>query len=176
MTTVGAETQRLFLALWPGDAVRRQLADLVTDCQAQVQGRPVAPDKLHITLAFLGELPRTAAATVSACVDDLRVLDTQLCLDRLGYWPRNGIVWAGSRAVDATLASFAADLRGRLARLGFRVDRRQFSPHVTLLRRVRQRPRLPSPSIDWPVRGVVLVRSQLEPTGSRYEVERRWGA
>ena len=173
---MSTDTERLFLALWPEEGVRRQLADLVSACHAQVRGRPVAPEKLHITLAFLGELPQTAAEAVSACVDGLPILNTQLCLDRVGYWPRNGIVWAGSREVDPALGSFAADLRGGLARLGFRVERREFSPHVTLLRRVRQRPRLPSPRIDWPVTGIALVRSQLEPTGSRYQVVRCWGA
>jgi 2'-5' RNA ligase len=176
LTPVSADSERLFLALWPDEGVRRQLADLVNACHAQVRGRPVASAKLHITLAFLGELPQTAAEAVSECVEGLPILNAQLCLDRLGYWPRNGIVWAGSRELDPVLGSFAADLRGRLARLGFRVERREFSPHVTLLRRARQRPRLPSLRIDWSVTGIALVRSQLDPTGSHYEVVRRWGA
>lgn len=176
MIPVSADTERLFLALWPDEGVRKQLADLVRACQEQVRGRPVAPEKLHITLVFLGELPQTAAAAVSTCVDGLPILTTQLYLDRLGYWPRNGILWAGTREVDPAFASFVEDLRGRLGRLGFRVEQRPFSPHVTLMRRVRQRPRLPSPQIDWPVTGIALVRSELAPTGSHYEVVRCWGA
>ena len=174
MATSG-DSERLFLALWPDTDVRRQLADLVAACQAQVKGRPVAPEKLHIPLAFLGEVPQTAAAAVAECVDGLPILNVHLHLDRLGYWPRNGIVWAGCREVDPELASFVGDLHERLALLGFRVERRAFSPHVTLMRRVRQRPRLPSPGIDWTVTGIALVRSELAPTGSRYEVVRRWG-
>ncbi len=174
MNRVSTDSERLFLALWPDAEVRRQLAELVSACRSQVSGRPVAPEKLHVTLAFLGEVPTTAAGAVAACVDELPGLDTQVRLDRLGFWPRNGILWAGSREVDPALAAFAADLHARLARLGFRLDRRPFSPHVTLMRRVRRRPRLPSPGIDWAVHGIVLVRSQLASAGSTYEVVRRW--
>ena len=176
MNALTANMQRVFLALWPDDRVRSELADLVSACAAQVDGRPVAREKIHMTLVFLGALSETEIAAVNNCVDGLPDLYADLSLDRLGFWRHNGIVWAGCRHTEPGLQAFVGDLRERLARLGFRVERRAFSSHVTLLRRARNRPRLPAPRIDWPVTGIELVRSHLQPTGSEYEVLRRWGA
>ncbi len=164
----------MFVALWPDTEVRRCLADLVRACVEQIGGRPVDPEKLHMTVAFLGDVVDTQIAAVCACMDRLPIPRTNLSIDRLGFWPRNGIVWAGSRTPDPALQECASDLRERLARLGFRVERRPFSPHVTLLRRAKKRPRVAAPRIDWPVSGLVLARSRLLPSGSEYEVVRRW--
>ena len=174
MSGNATETQRLFLALWPDQRVRDRLSELAEDCVRQAGGRRVASDNIHLTLAFLGALTPSQTRAACECVDGMPTLETRLHIDRVGYWPRKGIVWAGCREVDPGLQSFAGQLNLRLARRGFRVDQRPFSPHITLIRRARRRVRLPAPAIEWPVAGAVLVQSSLEPGGARYTVVQRW--
>jgi len=57
--------RRLFLALWPEEAERRQLADLA----ANVAGRRrVRDDHLHLTLVFLGATDAARLAEYEAAL------------------------------------------------------------------------------------------------------------
>ena len=47
---------RLFFALWPDASARDALAKLALDVTAVTQGRAVPAAKIHLTLAFLGEV------------------------------------------------------------------------------------------------------------------------
>ena len=51
MNQINAAKQRLFFALWPGDSVRSQLGEV----SRQWTRRPIAEEKLHMTLVFLGD-------------------------------------------------------------------------------------------------------------------------
>ena len=53
----GGETARLFLALWPDDALRRGLLAWRDAWQWPARAALVAPDDLHLTLHFLGGVP-----------------------------------------------------------------------------------------------------------------------
>ncbi len=166
--------QRMFVALWPDDEVRGRLAELLERCADQVGGRPVPRDNLHLTLAFLGDLIPPQITAVTGCLDALPSLCAELRLDRVGYWPKTGLVWVGSSVVDPSLAALVSELKRCLARLGFKPDTREFKPHVTLLRRAPRRVRVQSPNIHWPVSEVTLVRSTLGTRGSVYRVVGRW--
>ncbi|WP_458527413.1 2'-5' RNA ligase family protein, partial [Onishia taeanensis] len=52
-----AQRHRLFLALWPDPAVREALSSTAGQAHLACRGRPVAPEQLHLTLAFLGQVP-----------------------------------------------------------------------------------------------------------------------
>ena len=164
--------QRLFFALWPDDSVRNRLVGLADQARHYCGGRRTADDKLHLTLAFLGDVS-------PAQVDDLIALTQQLTgpegtwtLDRLGHFSRGGIVWAGSEAVPECLVDFQTELWASLATLGFAPPQRPFRPHVTLLRQARQRaPReiasgyLP---LAWTYRRAALVHSAVDGPRRRY--------
>ena len=47
---------RLFFALWPDEGVRAELARWTRALHAACGGRTTRADKLHLTLAFLGEV------------------------------------------------------------------------------------------------------------------------
>ena len=75
----------------------------------------------------------------------------------------------------APLGALAASLAAALGREGFALERRPFAVHVTLLRKVPARPRLPPlPELVWPVEEFSLVRSTLAAGGSRYEILERF--
>lgn len=169
-----AATQRVFLALWPDAAVRGKLAVLAERCAAQCGGREVAARNLHLTLVFLGALSPAQIMAVCACAARLSVTPFTLELDRVGYWPRPGIVWAGCRETPAPLALLVQSLHAELGALGFALESRPFQVHVTLARKARRAPTPAVSPLAWPVAGFCLVSSRFARGGSEYAILARW--
>jgi 2'-5' RNA ligase len=73
------------------------------------------------------------------------------------------------------LGRLVAELEEQVGAAGFSFDARPFAPHVTLVRKARCVPLgFKPPRIQWDVRDFVLVRSQLDSDGSRYQIVSRW--
>ena len=165
--------RRLFLALWPEEAERRQLAELA----AGVAGRRrVRDDNLHLTLVFLGATDATQLVAYEAALADLPALELELILDRYGYWPQPRILWLGASHTPPELYERVTELQRRLRGCGFTPERRAFQAHITLARKFpgpapAQPPAAP---VHWPVRDIALVESLREDGGVRYQVVRRW--
>jgi 2'-5' RNA ligase len=165
--------RRLFLALWPEEAERRQLADLA----ANVAGRRrVRDDHLHLTLVFLGATDAARLTEYEAALADWPTLELELILDRYGYWPQPRILWLGSSRTPPELYERVADLHRRLRGCGFTPERRAFQAHITLARKFpgpapAQPPAAP---VRWPIRDLALVESLREEGGTCYRVLRRW--
>jgi 2'-5' RNA ligase len=69
----------------------------------------------------------------------------------------------------------AASLVLELKQKNFKTEARDFSAHVTLIRKAREPHALPPlPAVDWPVKEFVLVRSRLSSEGPSYEVVERF--
>jgi 2'-5' RNA ligase len=56
---------RLFVAVWPDDATRRRLSGLQLELGRTKGLRFVGPERWHVTLRFLGEVPEHAVGLVS---------------------------------------------------------------------------------------------------------------
>lgn len=168
------DTGRYFLAVWPDDTVRARLARWSEAIPAGSAARRVPADNLHITLVFLGALEPPGLDAVRTVAADTPWSGASLTLDRIGYWKRARIIWAGSREGSEALSALTETLRDRLRRLGFRVEARPFVPHVTLYRKAGRRPRWRPEVIDWRIERFCLVRSTLSSTGPRYEIVERW--
>lgn len=169
-------TGRYFLAAWPDEAVRARLDAWANAIAAGPRARRIPAARLHITLVFLGPLESAQLEAVRSVAADTPWPGAVLSLDRIGYWNRSRIIWAGSRNGSAALSAVAEALRDRLRRLGFRVEERPFVPHVTLYRNAGRRPRWHKQVIEWRIDDLCLVRSSLSASGSHYEVLERWCA
>jgi 2'-5' RNA ligase len=168
---------RLFFALWPGDAVRAQLAHWSLELHAVCGGRPTRPENLHVTLAFLGSVGEARVAEVERAAGEVAPRAISLVFDRPGYWKHNRIAWAGASVVPPELEALVTELRSALTRLRIGFDAKGFASHVTLLRDAReQRAILALEPIVWKIDGFALVRSVTLPRGSRYEVLKSWSA
>ncbi|RLJ64802.1 RNA 2',3'-cyclic phosphodiesterase [Sulfurisoma sediminicola] len=181
-------TRRIFFALWPGPEVAGRLHALSADAHAVCGGRRMRRETLHLTLAFLGEVDATRFDLACAIADGVAekigtgdalqetpLGNTVLRIDRIAWWKHNHIVWAGCDEVPPVLAALADDLAAELRGGGFVLDSRRFAAHVTLLRNAQCAGEVaPIEAFDWPVREFVLVQSQLDPSGARYEIVRRW--
>ena len=169
------DKQRMFLALWPDDPVRRAVAEAVAE-QPRLRGRPVARANWHITLSFLGEIDAPALEAATAAAARVEGEAFELALDHFGHFPRTGVVFLGASEAPQAAADLVAALDTSLAESGFAARRRPWKPHLTLWRKVRRRPRLTGPAepVRWRVDEFVLVRSELTPGGPAYNVLQRF--
>src|SRR5688572_4527406 len=92
---------RLFFALWPDDETRTALMQL----QAPMQGRWIPYGNLHLTLAFLGMQPASVVATAKEILARLQPREETFIIDKVGYFPRNRVAWAGGHHVPEGLAA-----------------------------------------------------------------------
>jgi 2'-5' RNA ligase len=167
----------LFFALWPDEEVRARLVQWSRALRAPCGGRPTRPENLHVTLAFLGSVEDARVAEVERAAGEVAARASTLVLDRPGYWKHNRIAWAGTSAVPAALDALARELREALNHSHIGFDAKEFAVHITLLRNARAPRAMPDPEpIRWDVDGFVLVRSQTQAGGSRYEVLKSWNA
>ena len=124
---------RLFVAL----ALDARMKDALLAAQERmaergVRGRFTPEENLHLTLAFLGEIPddapvRDALAGVSF---------SPFALSLEGFGCFGTLWWAGVRG-DPALQALARRVRRALAEGGIPFDRKSFSPHITLIRDAR---------------------------------------
>lgn len=173
------ETVRVFFALWPSPELANALAAIANEAVGHFGGRATRADSIHLTLAFLGELPVFCLPTLCEAATQIKTPSFVLTIDHLGFWSHNQLLWAGCSLVPPALSALVSDLQHRLAVAGFAVDRanRVFTPHVTLVRKVplakapRHSDALPGIApLAWPCGRWVLVRSGSAASGSHYQV------
>ena len=162
---------RLFFALWPDETAAARLAAAGVELAARIGGKPVPAEKIHLTLAFLGEIApdRIEAGLAAAC--EVRAAPFAMRLDRLGAFRGARVAWAGTKTPPAQLVELQADLAGKLAAAGFVLEERAFTPHLTLVRKVAAAlPPETMPAVGWAARDFRLVRSEAG-TGRYTELE-----
>lgn len=132
---------RTFIAVRLPDAIRAQLALQIDTLKPHLPAvvRWVAPESLHLTLAFLGELDdaRLAAAEQATAVAAREGAPFTLALTHLGTFgptraPR--VIWAGVSGDIAVLGNLQGRLATELELRSFPREGRPFSPHLTLAR------------------------------------------
>jgi len=164
---------RLFFALWPDPLAAEALAALSLKLAEAAQGKPVPADKIHLTLAFLGELAPERARHAQEAGAALVASVFEMALDDVGSFRSARVAWAGASRTPPKLASLQRDLAEELRLRMFSPEDRPFVPHVTLARRISKSvARAQMPPIAWKARELTLVRSE---TGTgRYVVLERW--
>ena len=169
-----APTARLFFAIWPDAAARARLYAHAQALHKDCGGRPMRRDNLHLTLVFLGTVPRTQIAHIEAVAARCGGPRFELALDTTGYWRHNRIVWAAPAVVPAPLRGLVVSLESGLAASGCTFDRRPYAPHLTLIRNAREPRPLPAFELAWPVAEFTLVESTRYERGARYDAIARW--
>jgi 2'-5' RNA ligase len=129
---------RLFVAIEVNDAVRKLAAQARRALEeAGVAGRFELDDKLHLTLAFLGEVDEARVAHIKDAIRALAgATPFSLDFDRLGAFPnprRPHTIWLRSRRVPGAFIACGQGVRTQLSRLGFRFEH-PLEPHVTVCR------------------------------------------
>ena len=135
----------------------------------------MAPENLHMTLAFLGHTSPDQQQAMEDWAEQLPLVQLSLTLDRLGHWPKPRVLWLGPAHWPAALDALAASLAEGMRRCGLTPDPRPYAPHVTLLRKAHAPVRRAFVPIGWETAGFVLCESVSLPEGVQYRVIRQWG-
>jgi 2'-5' RNA ligase len=152
---------RLFFAVWPDDPARDALVRLAADLAMRAGGRAVPAEKIHLTLAFLGEVPADRADDLVKAADRVREAPFDLVLDRIGAFRHARVAWIGCDEPPAALISAESTLRRALNARDFELEERAFRPHVTLVRKTEKTVAGEAIApIAWHVREFALVASE----------------
>lgn len=172
MVLTAPKTQRLFFALWPDPALRKELHLIQTRYPG---GRPTHVSDLHVTLVFLGVVPKERYSCVTAVADSVCGQVFRLEIDKIGYWRRPRILWCAPSIVPSSLEELVGSLQRGLEACGFEPERRAYSPHLTLARKARpvEERALEEPLV-WSPAKFVLVASNSGSAPPHYQVLKKW--
>src|SRR5690606_37654106 len=165
---------RVFFALWPDLRTAAALHEIGTELHAGCGGRLMREASLHLTLAFLGEIPRARVGELLALAGGLGGAPFELVLARSGSWKGNRVVWLAPRETPPALEALAASLSQALRAAGFALEERRFSAHLTLVRNARRAPLPLTRELGWQVGDFVLVESGRRAEGAQYRILGRW--
>lgn len=161
---------RLFVALWPTAAVRTALAASSQRWTWNTGAARVDPERLHLTLHFLGEVDRERVPALHEALA-LPGAPFSLTLSRPVLWS-GGIAVLEPARIPPELSALQAALGAALRGAGFEFEARRWRPHLTLARRAAGAvPPASCRAPTWRVRDYALVESS--PPG-RYTVLQRY--
>lgn len=173
---------KVFFALLPEPDATARAQRIVTQhiADRRMQARPLASDRLHLTLfpvcRFMGPVPDAILNTVIGAAASLRATPFEVSLDRAGSFPRRTdnrpyVLLGGDGVAD--LMHFYCRLGGALVRAGFSMGGgRSFRPHVTLAYSSRHHAEIPVPPVSWIAREFFLIESWQKRT--HYRLLGRW--
>ena len=124
---------RLFVALRLPGPLSQAVRELQTGLR---NARWLKEDGLHLTLAFIGEIDRSAQDRIETALDTVAVPLLRMELHGLGCFPPRGdprVLWIGA-SPKSGLISLAQAVRCALGSTGFTQERRKFMPHTTFAR------------------------------------------
>lgn len=127
---------RIFVAIPLPAAVAAELADMVP----AVPGlRRVAPELLHLTLAFVGQIAEERVAEVVAATASAAraCAPFDVPLDALGRFPAHGkptVLWVSAGAAGPSIERLGEAVRTELGRRRVPFDAKPLRAHVTLAR------------------------------------------
>lgn len=181
---------RAFFCLDMGPGLKEQLSTIARRLRRlPAEVKWVAPENMHVTLVFLGEIDRDLVASLEGVGRQAVAASgidgpIEWKMDRLGAFPHLGkprVVWVGSSEEPEAVQRLVSALQDGLEPLGFEPERRPFTTHVTL-GRVKERGGSPNLrvlsdalaahepfSIQARVRKLTLMESRLSPQGPSYE-------
>jgi 2'-5' RNA ligase len=180
---------RCFVAVDLPAEIREELGKFTSSPSLGSLGRIVRwtrPENIHLTLKFLGAVPRETLPELQSALDGALAgrPPCSLSVKGTGVFPPRGrprVVWIGLAGETDSLAALQSAVESALAPLGFPREKRPFTPHLTV-GRVRD-PRRPGAALgeaiaanrerEWGecvVDRVHLMRSELFPTGPRYSI------
>lgn len=123
---------RLFVALQLSDEMRKEAASVMHEWKKRgVKGSYAPAQNLHVTLAFIGEVE--SAGPVKEALQQLQYKPFRLAFSDTGTY--GDLLWAGIKG-NQGLSGAARAVREALDAAGIPYDKKKFSPHVTMVRKM----------------------------------------
>jgi 2'-5' RNA ligase len=126
---------RLFIGINFNDDTGSGLLALRDELRGKSQrGNFSHPENLHLTPAFLGECDQKQLAAAKSAMDTVDFAPFDVTIEQIGNF-RGDLWWAGCKATQQLL-SVRRTLSDNLRQEGFALEKRRYSPHITLGRQV----------------------------------------
>lgn len=177
---------RTFIAIGLPLNLRRKLDRISQDLRRKCSGvKWVDPEKIHLTLKFLGNVEVEKLPRIKAVLDEVTRHHCPIKVEvgGLGCFPnlrRPRVIWVGIKNQEEKLGKLAKDIEDKLAELGFQPEKRKFNGHLTL-GRVKKFPvklNLNIPSLEARAESlgslnidmILLIKSTLTARGAVYDI------
>ena len=179
--------KRIFVAVDISDEARRKVSDYIDGLRDEFPNVRVGwdkPEKLHLTLKFLGDTDDKQLQEIEKIVEEIAAETARFNLQiaDTGIFPKPRvprILWIDAKDEQGNLAKINASLESECEKIGFPPENRKYFPHLTI-GRVKQpyesrnlaRRHLTNgfEPVEFEVSEIVIYESQLQPTGSVYSV------
>lgn len=179
--------KRIFVAVDISDEARRKVAAYVETLRNEFRNARVGwdkPEKLHLTLKFLGDASENQLETLNKIVGEIagKISKFSLQIAETGIFPtqRNPrVLWIDIIDTAETLAKINNLLEAECEKIGFEKEKRKFVPHLTI-GRVCEPNRASGLAkkhlenifepVEFEISEIVIYESKLLPTGSVYSV------
>lgn len=150
---------RLFVAVPLSDELKSTITGTMHQLKVQgVKGSYVPTKNLHLTLAFIGEIPD--ASVVKEALKKVSVKPFRLSLADMGNF--GDVLWIGLRG-NQGLSAVVKTVRSALDEAGISYDRKKFVPHITVIRKMAGRwKEVPAPKGEMTVKNVSLMKSEVK--------------
>jgi 2'-5' RNA ligase len=128
---------RAFVAVFPPPEVQEALHRAALALPSSDAFRLTAPEKIHLTLTFLGEVSEEALGRAKEALGPAREghEPVEVATSSFGVFPserKARVLWAGIGEGSERLRDLAGDVESGLAAAGFEQEARSYVPHMTL--------------------------------------------
>lgn len=124
---------RLFVAISLPEDVKDEIQSLSYGLPG---ARWLDSDQTHLTLRFIGEVDGGRFGEIKETLAEVSFDPFSLSLQGVGHFPPRGmprVLWVGVKAPDE-LAGIKSRIDSALRRTGVELEKRKFSPHITIAR------------------------------------------
>ena len=148
---------RLFVAISLSEELKKSITGTLHEMKkAGIRGNYVPTQNLHLTLAFIGEC-RDADA-VKNVLASISFKPFKLALSDMGTF--GDLLWVGMKGGQG-VSGAARAVRDALDAAGVDYDRKKFTPHITIIRKMSGNwKQVKPPKGDMMVRKISLMKSE----------------
>jgi len=134
---------RCFIAVELEEGIQKNIAKLQSRLQKKLLGdskiRWVKPERIHLTLKFLGDVDDIALPEICSAVSRAAAMNQPFDFEIgncgcFGSGDSARILWVGVTQGQEDLETLHQAVDANLADIGFPPERRKFNPHLTLAR------------------------------------------
>lgn len=182
---------RAFIAIELPKEIKDTLAELQQKLKATgADVKWVAPENIHLTLKFLGEIDDKKFGEASSILEEAAKINRPFImrLASVGVFPKTNfprVIWAGIDMGEEEIKKIAAGLEEKIAEIGIPKEKRAFSTHITIGRTgsLQNKDKLIAglnnlagyfldKKPQFQVAKITLFKSTLTPKGPIYEIQK----
>ena len=129
---------RLFIAINFDKAIKESFSIVQQRLIHQAKGSFTDIENLHLTIVFLGEITEEKIEIIKEQMRRIEIGKIKLIFNSTGYFKRaDGDIWWVGMEYNKELVNMQKVLSGLLTNAGFYLEKKDYTPHITIARRVR---------------------------------------